>query len=66
MSENYQAREAAADYFAGDMEQCPDCEQWVPFDELESLIGTKPICLGCRCRVKQERLEELLWPLGLA
>lgn len=60
-------RESAADWFEDEMEQCPLCAEYVPWEELQALIGTPPICFACRKRIQEERLMEMnSWPLGLA
>lgn len=67
---SYEMRAAAADWFAVDMEQCPWCDNFVPWDELISLIGTPMICPDCRIEEKLRRLDELTeaatWPMGLS
>jgi len=45
---------AAGHWFADEMEKCPGCGEYVPWDELVALIGTPPICPGCR-KNEQER-----------
>jgi hypothetical protein len=60
--------DAAGEYFMDDMECCPRCGEYVPWDHLEALIGTPPICFVCRVRVQESRLEDYQLPnlLGLS
>jgi hypothetical protein len=51
---------AAGDWFWDEMEECPYCNKYVPYDELEGLIGTPSICFACRKKVKQTLLDVLL------
>jgi hypothetical protein len=59
--------EALDFWYSDEMEQCPLCMEYAPWDELEALISTPPICIACRKRIQEERLVEMMaWPLGLA
>lgn len=64
------AAEAAGEWFADLMVYCPACGDVVPEDELEALIGTRPICFDCRVIVQQRRIDALhaaaleAWPLA--
>jgi len=64
------ARIAAGYWFVDEMEECERCGRYVPWDQLEALIGTPPICPACRKKELEARLEELqeaaVWPLGLS
>lgn len=62
-------RDATFLWYEDQMEQCR-CGAWVPFEELEILIGTPPLCRNCRWDYKWSLFEALreaqTWPLGLA
>jgi hypothetical protein len=61
------AETAAGNWFWDDMEECPECGDYVPYDELEGLIDTLPICFPCRKKRKEELLGNLMMDgLGLA
>jgi hypothetical protein len=61
---------AAGEWFESEMEPCPNCGAYVPWDELVALIGTRPVCPGCRRKEQERRLAEAMelmtWPLGLS
>lgn len=64
------AEQAAGEWFWEEMEMCPACGDVVPWDELEALIGTRPICFDCRVIVQQRRYSAAhaaaleAWPLA--
>ena len=69
--EEIEMAEIAAGYwFADEMEACPRCGAYVPYGELEALIGTPQICPGCRKKEQErhlaEAMEQITWPLGLS
>lgn len=57
------ARQAAAYYFADEMEECPGCSEYVPYEELETIIGTPKLCLACRRKLKEDLLAEMREPV---
>lgn len=55
-----QRQTAAGDWYSEEMELCQGCERYVPWEELESLIGHPPRCFLCRSKIQEARLNELL------
>jgi hypothetical protein len=67
------AKKAAGEWFAEEMELCPGCRDYFPFEELVALIGTPRLCSVCRIKEQTQRLdmfgtlaERETWPLGLS
>jgi hypothetical protein len=62
-----EAKAAAGDWFADEMEECPWCHEYVHYDDLETLIGTPSICFACRKKEQKRRLADAMEDgLGLA